>query len=308
MPPDTDWQLVDRPTTAENTAWDMVSHEDAVGYFTDRILLILGSTKVNYQIPIARIRGSSILLMTTAGLAPSNRHIRLPSLDIPMVDMYIGMDSTAPFALEHSWGDVIKLAITAEVMQDGIVEQHAITALKKKEKLVQTGIGGNLTMDEYGIAWKYCRATGCGQWLLKVLNGIQERSDHSQRSRTLQAQTPPSPLPAATTHNFSVQNPSDAHTIAVPQVFEARPKRDRMTDYRQGNAPKFDQPPQGGASAKYPNSVLRGQHMTAAKKEEDMGKWHAARQPSVPPRVEALQSGTVSNFIWSAPAGIKTRQ
>jgi len=305
MYPDTDWQLVDRPTVTENDTWDMVSHEEAVGYFTDRILLILGPNKVNYQIPIARIRNSSVLLVTTAGLPPSDRHIRLPSLDISMVDMYIAMDSTAPFALEHSWGDVIKLAITAEVLQDGIVEQHAITALKKKEKLVQEGISKDLATDEYGIAWKYCRTTGHGEWLLKVLNSIRERSDGRSRiMRPSQAQTPPSPLPpplpAATAPKVSVQVPSTTRAVALPQAFEANPKRDSITDSHQDNAPKFHQPPQGVAFVKYPNSVLRGEHMTTVNKEEE-GQWNATRQPSVPPSVEGLQTGAVGNFVWPVP-------
>ena len=49
-------------------------------------------------------------------------------------------------------------------------------------------------------------------------------------------------------------------------------------------------------SHKYGNSVLKGMGLNAAGKEGD-DKVHPVRQPSVPPNVEALKCGDVSNFI-----------
>jgi hypothetical protein len=48
---------------------------------------------------------------------------------------------------------------------------------------------------------------------------------------------------------------------------------------------------------KYGKSVLRNKGLGAPKKEDD---WRAqpSRQPSIPPSVEALRSGTVEGFVW----------
>jgi hypothetical protein len=108
----------DQTNMATNADWEVVSHEDTAGYYTDRILLALGPGKVINHLPITNVRNSSVLLMNTARLPPSDRHLGLPNLDHGMLNMYVTMDSSAPFAKEHSWSDIIKLAITAVILQD----------------------------------------------------------------------------------------------------------------------------------------------------------------------------------------------
>jgi hypothetical protein len=54
-----------------------------------------------------------------------------------------------------------------------------------------------------------------------------------------------------------------------------------------------------GKAAKYGKSVLRGKSLAGVKKAgEGDGKEYPSRQPSIPPSVEALRSGTVGGFAW----------
>lgn len=164
----------------------MVSHKDAAGHFTDRILLSLNSDKTNYQIPIACIRKTSTVLTNTAHLPLPDRHIRLSALNIPMIDSYIGMDTTAHLALENSWNDIINLAITAEVLQDRTILAHAITAFERKERLSM----GIMTEADYVIAWRYCRTTYGGKRLLATLNDIRERDNGRKAPKPALVLTP----------------------------------------------------------------------------------------------------------------------
>jgi hypothetical protein len=369
----------DQTNMATNADWEVVSHEDTAGYYTDRILLALGLRQVIHHLSITNVRNSSVLLMNTARLPPSDRHLRLPNLEHGMLNMYVTMDSSAPFAKEHSWSDIIKLAITAEILHDPIVSAHAIAALKKKEELVMGGEGELLSLEDYGIAWNFSR-TGNGEWMLITLNQIRERQFRRLFAQsTLEAQTTSpavpydsaqaplssrdiqtSPAPPQAFVSFSPTPHITYHPalapIAMPQatVANKHPFADRPS-YRGGGrfsghahstnlhygqtplAPSVSSPPPAwshnpsqapvpssvvpnpqtvtdtatsnhsplpdrptylpGQFSKYTNSTLRVKNL-APKEKLDESKWHASRQPVVPPSKEVLQTGTAGNFVW----------
>jgi hypothetical protein len=295
---------VDQSAATENADWDMVSHEEASGYYTDRILLVLGTDKVNHHLPIASIRHSSVLLMNTARLPPSDRHLRLPALDSAMLKTYITMDSAAPFAQENSWSGIIKLGIAADVLQDPIVTAHAVTALKKKEKLVESG-GEGLSTEDFGIAWKFCRATGGADWIMMVLNQIRERLD--RRAKTARAPETQTVQVLTRSQPNRVSPPSATGAIAVPQIATSPSAQNRPI---LSNTPNLNpgKPLRIGTTrfTKYSNSAFRSKLLASRTKEED-DKWAAMRQPSVPPSIEALKTGTVGNFVWPALAGEATK-
>lgn len=313
--------------------------------------------------------------MNTARLPPSDRHLRLPNLDHGMLNIYVTMDLSAPFAKEKSWSEIIKLAITAEILQDPIVSAHAIAALKKKEELVMVGKGELLSVAGYGIVWNFSRI-GNGEWILMTLNQIRERQVRRFKAKTTPPAVPKDPAQAPMSSRDIQTSPAPPqafvpfplpHHLAYHPALAPMPKpqatvtnnhpfADRPS-YREGGrfsshthsanihhgqtptAPSMSSPtpawphnpsqapvppsvgpiPQPvldavtsnhsaplkrpsyipGRFSKYTNSTLRAKDQ-ARKEKVDEGKWHASRQPVMPPSKEALQTGTVGNFVWHA--------
>ena len=315
-----------RANEATNAEWEIVSHEDAMGYYTDRILLVLGPGKVIYHLPTTSIRHSSLILTNIARVPPPDRHLRLPTLDHAMLNTYITLDRTESFAKDHSWSDIIKLAMTAEVLQDPIVAARAIAALKKKEELVVAGAAEPLSVEDYDVAWKFSR-TGDGYWMLMTLNNIRERQDRRlTAAKLLEEKTQAAPTPVLPPSYPS--HPAEHSTLA-PMLFldvwtlsQAStpfpppppaqaptslpgPTQQSVLGTATSNTPTLPDRPsyrQGGRLSKYANSTLRAKDLSP-KDKADEGKWHASRQPIVPPSNEALQTGTVGNFAWPATRG-----
>ncbi|CAO2656143.1 Nn.00g049460.m01.CDS01 [Neocucurbitaria sp. VM-36] len=154
--------------------WNEISHEEAAGYYTDRMILILGPTEIIHQILLADIPPSSHLLARFSHLNPSKRCIRLPFLDVNMIDFYVQTHSVDALANEFSWNEVVRLCMTAEILQDSMVESTAIAALKKKGKDLQETREVMYSHIHYQLVRTHYETTGNGLKLLQTLDDIAQ--------------------------------------------------------------------------------------------------------------------------------------
>jgi hypothetical protein len=231
-------------------SWDVVSAEEAAGYYPDRITLFLGPhSETRHSIFLVDIPRTSNLLNYIAMLEPAHRYMHLTALDVPMVASYqdfVGA-SVDSLANKTSWLEIITLAITAEVLQDSVVEGKAIAALKLKSALADKKSTPSFSDQDVAVVCKYQLKTGAGEQLMHTLEEFATRS----------------------------------------AAKSCAPKRKAA-----------------GEGAKYGKSVLRGKSLAGVKKAgEGDGKVYPSRQPSIPPSVEALRSGTVEGFAWPERKG-----
>ncbi|KAF1843709.1 uncharacterized protein K460DRAFT_290525 [Cucurbitaria berberidis CBS 394.84] len=235
--------------------WDLVSSEDVVGYYDDRIILILGADEATYQLLLADIPTSSQLLARVGQLIPCHRYIRLPALDAHMLAAYLHPHSVDALANEFSWNEVIKLVISAEVLEDPAVQTTAIAALKEKARTAKDSLDSMYTHVDYQLAKSHRKTTNGSSKLIQTLDDI---------AKAVYAKAP------------KLKSPSTASYTSAP--------------------PSKYQPDRQGPG-NYTNSVLRGNGLIRQKQNEAEGKEYPVRQPTTPPSVEALRSGTVGNFV-----------
>jgi hypothetical protein len=210
--------------------WDLVSAEEATGYYTDRVTLFLGPhLETRLHILLADIPQTSVLLNYIASPESAHHYMHLTTLEVPMVTSYLEMvgASLGSLVRDASWADLFTLAITSEVLQDSVVEGKAIAALK-----LNSASTPSLSHGDIAIAREYQLKTGAGE---RLIHALEERAGR-------------------------------------------------------------DASPEG---AKYKKSVLKNKILAGVKKAgEGDGKVYPSRQPTTPPSVDALRSGTVGGFVW----------
>jgi hypothetical protein len=239
--------------------WDFVSAEEAAGFYPDRITLFLGPhLETRHHILLVDIPSTSTLLKYIATLEPAHQYMHLTALDIPMVMSYEELVGVSVDALvkDTSWIDIVTLAITAEVLQDSVVERKAIDALKLKAALADKTSTPSFSHKDVALARKYQLKTGAGKRLMQTLEELASRGAAKSCASKLQ----------------------EAGEWSKPQAVDE--------------------------GVKYGKSVLRGKGLGSVKKAgEGEGKEYPRRQPSIPPSVEALRSGTVQGFAWPDKQG-----
>ncbi|KAF2033317.1 hypothetical protein EK21DRAFT_58991 [Setomelanomma holmii] len=251
---------VEQTVPADASQWEMINHADAVGFHDDRILLILGPLSTAYPVLMADIPKTAALLVQTSQRPLRERKIRMINLDNDMVTAYFELGCTKLFTAEYAWGDLINLAVVAEILQDKVVETHAIAVLKKKARLVVEAKVDIFTGKEYEIAWKVCRAAAGGVLVWQILNNLRQKVE--AEAPTGQAQVTPAAPAALVQPSPTVKTPSSNTKVAVPSISPEKTAAVNDED---------------------------------AEKE---GKHHPIRQPRNPPTVEALRAGKAKNFVW----------
>jgi len=260
MTNDSDWALLPQPTP--------FSHP------TDRILLLLGPNEIPYTFLLVDVPEFSQVLVAYAELPPRERVLRLPNITKDMMDAYIELHCGHDDIVDVTWAGEIGLAITGEVLQDGITEGLAIGTLRMMVDGVQRGVREAFTRADYSIARKYRHETGGSKRLLEILKGVEKkRSD--PREEAIQASAPVWVMK---------KEIKDIQAETVPE---------NNVDKTSPLEIETDEP-----STKYANSALRNMRLGTTKLDES-SKWHPIRQPIDVPDIQTLLSGTVKNFVWT---------
>jgi hypothetical protein len=147
--------------------WDMVTPEEATGYYTDRITLLLSPSNTTYPIFLSSIPKTSSLLANLGTYEPSQRYMHLPALTPEMLNLYLSQTSKRLLVMA-SWLDIIKLAITAEALEDTTAESTALTALEQKDAPL-------FDHHDFTFARAYQNNTGSGYVLMQTLRKIANR-------------------------------------------------------------------------------------------------------------------------------------
>ncbi|KAH6872501.1 hypothetical protein BKA58DRAFT_382139 [Alternaria rosae] len=241
--------------------WAFVTAHEAGVVYHDRVTILLGPHReTRHYIFIADMPRFSKLLNHVCTLEPAQRHLHLSFPDLSMMKSYLKAQSTSVdlLAIEQSWSDIIKLAITADIFQDPYMGDRALAALKKKG--IFAFAPGNAVLlfkeDDFSLAQEYQDKTGSGKKLIETLYRVAEMDAEKPK-------LPKSELP----------KPQDMNS--KPDIYKRKSEGTRLG-----------------------KSVLRGLGQGTAKKGcyvDD--KVHPTRQPSVPPGVEALKRDNASNFM-----------
>ncbi|KAH7094983.1 hypothetical protein FB567DRAFT_16875 [Paraphoma chrysanthemicola] len=164
-------------TDSDPADWELISHTETLDLHTDRILLLLGpsSTLTSFPILIYNIPKTASLLIHTSTLSPADRHIRLPRLDSDMLTAYFELGCSKLFTAEYMWGELIKLAITAEQLGDKVVQMHVLAVMRKKGQMVAEGKGEMVMLEEYDVAKKICGGGGGAEEVLKILYRLRPK-------------------------------------------------------------------------------------------------------------------------------------
>ena len=166
-------QSTNSPSRPVQDEWTIITHEEATGHHTDRILILLDSHKTPYPILLDAVPTSSLLLTQLANLEPCQRHLHLVNLTVAMVQSYCQIRPVDLQVAEYTWATLIDLTITAEIMQDPVVETGVLVAMKKKGVVAEQDVGKMYTVVGYEAVSAYRKATGGGDRLLKTLDEIQ---------------------------------------------------------------------------------------------------------------------------------------
>ncbi|KAJ4365602.1 hypothetical protein N0V83_008222 [Neocucurbitaria cava] len=258
------------------TGWDEIAPEEAAGYYTDRILLLLGPSSVLYHILLVDIPPYSKLLTRVSHLPPAQRAIRLTTLDVNMIDFYIHPHSTASLAHAFSWNEVIKLFLAADVLQDETVQKTALAALKKKAATAQERKEDMYSREDYQLVKTHKETLGGASKLLQTLDGIAAAQAVHAQSEVRAVGSVSSPGHASAAQG---ERKRDSHVAGEYVDGEAREKR--------------------GAGGQMRQERRRGRVVD----ERD----HPVRQPTVPPSVEALREGGGNDFVRPGHKGGKKR-
>jgi hypothetical protein len=157
--------------------WEMIEIDETATFYTDRITLFLGPPlKQRHHILITDIPKSSTFLTYLATLDPAQRYANITELDISMISDYLDATnrSVEALAIEVPWLDVIKLALTAEALQDASMEAKALSVLREKG-VIANAPGNSMGLfgyKDYAFAVEYWSRTGTGGNLMRVLNQI----------------------------------------------------------------------------------------------------------------------------------------
>ncbi len=173
--------------------WEFITAHEAGVIYHDRITILLGPNReTRHYILIADMPKSSELLNYVRTLDPSHRNVHLFFPDLPMVKLYLKSPtiSVESLAIEESWLDIIKLAITADVFQDPYVEGRALAALEQKGIIALAPGNAVLLFDQHDFAFaqEYQTKTGNGQKLTQTLNVIAKMG--TEKSVTPKVQLP----------------------------------------------------------------------------------------------------------------------
>ncbi|KAI4705235.1 hypothetical protein J4E81_000115 [Alternaria sp. BMP 2799] len=242
--------------------WDFVTAHEAGVVYDDRITILLGPHReTRHHIFIADMPRSSKLLNHVCTLEPSQRYLHLSLPDLFMVKLYLKSQFTSvdSLAIEQSWSNIIKLAITADIFQDAYMGDRALAALTTRGIFALEPNNAVLLFkeDDFSLAREYQDKTGNGQKLRETLDKVAEKGVEKPK--------PP---------KLELPKPQDVNS--KPDVYKRKSEGTR-----------------------FGKSVLRGLAQATAKKGGDMDdKVHPTRQPSVPPGVDALKRGDASNFMW----------
>jgi hypothetical protein len=252
--------------------WEFVTAHEAGVIYHDRITILLGPHReTRHHILIADMPKSSDLLNYVLTLDPSHRHVHLLTPDLPMVKSYLKslFIPIEALAIEQSWMDIIKLAITADVFQDSYMEGRALAGLKHKG-IIAFAPGNAVLLfkdSDFSVAQEYNTRTGNGESLIKTLCEVAELGTvKPEKTKTL---------------NLGSSKPHDMKPRSNVSQRKIR-------------------------STRYSSSVLRCSRLGHSKKGSDEDdKVHPIRQPSVPPSVETLRHGDASNFTWPKPKDVR---
>ncbi|KAI8939775.1 hypothetical protein NX059_003516 [Plenodomus lindquistii] len=249
----------------EHDEWTTVSHADAIGNYTDRILLLLAPTSTPYTIFIPDIPQSSHVLIQLAALPTDQRFLYLPSLTVTMLESYITTRFVDVLVGTPDWKLLIDLAKTAEVLIDEVMHANVMTALRKKASAVGRDGDDMFSPWEYGLVVEFAKATGGGATLLEMLDEVTEKVFGK---KTISSASARKPVSGGSTGIFGLVGCQTA-----------------------------------GKECRSANSVLWKHESSALstleyKNDGNYGKEYPVRQATLPPGVEALRSGTMGNFSW----------
>jgi hypothetical protein len=253
--------------------WALLPYLTPFSHPTDRILLLLGPNETPYPFLLVDVPEFSEVLVAYAELPPRERVLRLPTISTDMMDAYIGLHCGYEDITDVTWEGEIKLAITGEVLKDGITEGLAIGTLRMMVDGVQRGVREAFTRADYSIARKYRHETGGGRRLLEILKGV-EKKQPGPRDEAVQVSVP---VWVVTKDSDNIENetaPEDA--VKETSLLEV----------------EAEEP-----SIKYANSALGNMRLCTTKQHES-SKWYPIRQPVDVPDIQTLLGGSVENFAW----------
>lgn len=161
--------------------WVFFALEEVAGYNENCIMFILGPNEVTHHFQLCDIPGTSQLLLRLNALPQRQRYIRLPTLDLNMVDAYCQPHSSNSLTNHSSWLQVIKLAITADTLQDYDVEFNAVAALRRKGEAAEKDRKTLYSHQDYAFVRNHLKATGGGEWVMAVLDTIAQTVDAKTR-------------------------------------------------------------------------------------------------------------------------------
>ncbi|KAF2130089.1 hypothetical protein P153DRAFT_385324 [Dothidotthia symphoricarpi CBS 119687] len=144
-------------------------------------ILILGRDEVTQPLLLTDIPQSSFLLVQLSNLPPRDRYIRLPALTTNMVAAYCELPSVDVLVRERDWMHIVNLAITAEILQDPVVETTAITALKRKARAEKACTCEQAVHDHIR---DFTRNTGGGVRIVQIMEEIWRNEKRSFISTT----------------------------------------------------------------------------------------------------------------------------
>jgi hypothetical protein len=90
-----------------NLGWSWITHEEAAGYYNDRITLLLGPSEIPHQILLSANPPSASLLACIGDLPPHKRLMRLPNLTPSVLHCYNRLRPSVPLATAYSWLSMI---------------------------------------------------------------------------------------------------------------------------------------------------------------------------------------------------------
>lgn len=159
------------------SGWEVITPEETTAFYNDRITLFFGPPMSrHHHILLTNIPKTSTLLTHLATLDPAQRYTHVPGLDTSMITGYLEAlnRSIDALAIEASWLDIIKLAITAEALSDSRTEIKALSTLREKGKIAAApgNALGLFDHHDYAFALEYQSKIGGAQNLMRVLRQV----------------------------------------------------------------------------------------------------------------------------------------
>jgi hypothetical protein len=240
--------------------WEIVNPHEVGVFYHDRVTLLLSPRReTRHQILLTDMPKSSGLLNHLRILHPSHRTIHLFFPDLPMVKSYLDLQSVSADALAIETPWLDIIELAATAdIFQDTYIEDKALAALKQKALIALTPGNAASLFE-DVDFSFA-------YVYHTRTG-----DGGKLSKTL--------------HGIRQM---DMYKSELPVV--KLPKAEDMESKSEGLMRKT-------RGSKYDNSMLKGRGLVVAKKEED-DKVHPVRQPTVPPNLEALKCGDVSNFIY----------